>query len=218
MTIRMTVDQFSAWLVRQTPELERAGVRGMRKGAVFLHGQVVLEIGRAQPRPAVDTGELRNSVNTTAHPQGAIVSVDAPHAPFMEYGRRPGKMPPVGPIEDWLRRKGFGTDLINQQRRTIARGAIRTVGRSAAIRSLRANKGDLEAAALRGAAFVIARGIAKNGIAPRAFFRKAWAGSQGVIALSLLSELAKIGWKPTSSARGHIAAALRSASAGARSA
>ena len=44
-------------------------------------------------------------METRIHPDGAIVGVSAPHAAFMEYGRRPGRMPPAQPIEDWVRQK-----------------------------------------------------------------------------------------------------------------
>lgn len=178
MTKRLTLDQFSAWLVQQGPKLEQAGVRGMRKAGAFLVGEVVRQIDRAEPRPAVDTGELRNSANLHPHPDGAIVSVDAPHAAFVEYGRRPGRMPPPQPIEDWVRRKSAG---------------------------------DLTEAEIKSAAYAIRRSIALNGIVPRHYFRKAWDASTGTMSTILVLEIAKTGWRPTSSATAKINAMLRAA-------
>jgi len=190
MTTRtMSLTQFQAFIGKLDAKTEAAAVRGFRRAAAFLHGRVVLEIKQAQPHPAVDTGELANSVNTTMIPGGAIVSVDAPHAPVMEYGRRAGsRMPPVDAIADWVRRKGLA-------------GAPRAGKRSAASYE----------SAIRGIAFVIARSIAQKGVVPRAFFRKAWDRSVSSMAILVSSEIVGAGWRATPSARRKLADGFRRA-------
>lgn len=82
---------------------------GFRKAALRLERYTVEEIDAAEPYPAVDTGELRRSVSTEFVPDGAIVTVDAPHAPMMEYGTRPFR-PPVSILTEWAVRKGFASN------------------------------------------------------------------------------------------------------------
>lgn len=90
-------------------EGERAVVRALRSAAINLQGRVVSSIDSAEPFPAVDRGELRNSVATVEVPQGALVQVQAPHAPPIEHGARPF-WPPLEPIKQWVLRKGLTSD------------------------------------------------------------------------------------------------------------
>lgn len=94
-----------ARLIRKLPDdAERAIVRGLRSSALRLEGMVPEEISSTSPFPPQDTGELSRSVRTTRIRKGAVVTVDAPHAPFMEYGTRP-HMPPLAPLMEWCLRK-----------------------------------------------------------------------------------------------------------------
>lgn len=117
MTLRLSIPEFQRWLTTIDAKWERAIVKGLRKGALRLERYTVQEIDRASPRPAVDTGELRKSVDSTFVPDGAIVSVDAPHAPFLEYGTRPFS-PPIAPLMEWAKRKGFAST--DEEARAIA--------------------------------------------------------------------------------------------------
>ncbi|MFW6087399.1 MAG: hypothetical protein ACODAG_09350 [Myxococcota bacterium] len=109
MRIRVTPDEF-AWIIESLPEkMEKAIVRGLRSAAHRMWGFVVEEIDTAKPYPAVDRGELRSSVGVTSVPDGADVHVDAPHAPFLEWGTRP-HWPPFEPIYHWVQRKGLAAD------------------------------------------------------------------------------------------------------------
>lgn len=110
MTVhRVNLDQFTRILVALSPKIEAAVVRGLRSGALRLQGMVVEEIDAAQPYPAVDRGELRGSVEYAPEADGAVVYVDAPHAPHLEYGTRPF-WPPLAPLKAWVLRKGFAED------------------------------------------------------------------------------------------------------------
>lgn len=197
MTKRLSLSQFQTLVNGLAPELEKATIRGLRKSALYLQGRVALEISHAEPNPAFDTGELRNSVDTRFVPGGAIVSVDAPHASIIEYGRRPGKkMPPLDPIVAWVLRKRIGEAYIRTRMRSIAKQVKAVVGKQAGARAMKQNKEEARAMAARGVAFVIARAIAKNGIAPRHYFRKAWDRSVDRMVLIVNYEIAKVGWKP----------------------
>lgn len=55
-------------------------------------------------------GKLRRGIKTKVHPDkySLDVYVDSSIAPYAQYvheGRKPGKMPPIGPIEEWARKK-----------------------------------------------------------------------------------------------------------------
>jgi hypothetical protein len=213
MTVKVSLKEFQRIVNALEPKLHDATVRGLKKSALYLEGRVVLEISQSTPRAAVDTGDLRNSVNTTPVSDGAIVSVDAPQAGIMENGRRPGKMPPLQPLMDWVRRhpkllKPF-TRAARKSMRADIRSARRLVGAAFAKQGI---DEAVSEKAIRSAAFAIARGIAKNGIAPRHYFRKAWDRSIDRMVLIVNYEIAKTGWKPTLQARKTLARMFRKGS------
>lgn len=110
MTVHhVTIDQFARILTRLDDKIQRAVVRGLQSAAMKLQGLVVTEIDRAEPHPAVDRGELRNSTKYERTEFGAILSMTAPHAGIMEYGARPF-FPPTEPLARWALRKGLADD------------------------------------------------------------------------------------------------------------
>jgi len=199
---RLTLNQFTRVIAQLEPKTEAAAVRGFRRAGAYLVRTVVVEIGQATPRAAVDTGELRNSVDITLVDGGCVVAVDSPHASVIEYGRRPGaRMPPVQAIMDWMRRKGlkgkrgaFAAEFKAAKKRVLAQ-ATAIVGRSAARASQKQDRAGHEDAALRGMAFAMARGIGKHGIAPRHYFRKAFDRATPVMVRMVNLEMARAGWK-----------------------
>jgi len=109
MAYKVTLDQFARRCDRLGGDLAAAARRGLRSAAYRLEGLVVealAEPGEGNRFPPQDTGELSRSVHTTAVDDGAVVSVDAPHAPFIEFGTRPHH-PPLQPLADWAYRKGL---------------------------------------------------------------------------------------------------------------
>lgn len=156
MTVyRVSLTEFEHRLTRFVPELRAAYLRGFRRAALRLERFTVEEIDSAEPYPAVDTGLLRRSVDTQFVPDGAIVTVDAPHAPMIEYGTRPF-FPPIAPLAEWAMRKGLGSS----------------------------------ASEARSIAYLVARKIARDGIAPRGYFAKAWSRMQRDLRSDVLHELA----------------------------
>ena len=88
---------------------EDAVIRGLQSAGYRMEGMIPQTIENLTFRKPVDTGELARSHYTTETPTGALVGVDAPHAPFMEFGTRPHKAgpPPFLAIADWAYRKGI---------------------------------------------------------------------------------------------------------------
>jgi len=93
-------------LVSVPDEMEAAAIRGLQATAYWLEGEAVGQLMETKPYATDDTGELARSAKTTKLRKGAVVSFDAPHAPFMEYGTRP-HFPPIAPLADWAIRKGM---------------------------------------------------------------------------------------------------------------
>lgn len=60
----------------------------------------------AQQEDIPDQGDYHNSFKAIPTATGAALINTAPHAVYVEHGRRPGApMPPEQPIADWARRK-----------------------------------------------------------------------------------------------------------------
>lgn len=54
----------------------------------------------------VDRGRFKRGWGHRAIPEGAVLYNDAPYAPAIEHGRRPGQPgPPLAPIKAWVQRK-----------------------------------------------------------------------------------------------------------------
>lgn len=105
MAKRITIDELSPELAKLVSvKIKGAAVRGIHSAAYRLQGMVPISIAETKPYPPQDTGELTRSIKTTKKEDGAFVKVDAPHAPFMEYGTRP-HFPPIEPIKQWVWRK-----------------------------------------------------------------------------------------------------------------
>lgn len=114
---------------------EEATIRGIKSAAYRLEGMIPQVIEDLTFRKPVDTGELKRSHYTDETKTGARVGVDAPHAPFMEWGTRPHKAgpPPFLAIADWAYRKGIidteldPDDIKGEGLEPEEREAVRTV-------------------------------------------------------------------------------------------
>lgn len=112
---RVTFDQFADRVRLLDDDLREAVIRALRRSAMRLERYVVEEIEIAEPYPAVDRGELRASVSNTRVADGAVVTVDAPHAVMIERGTRPFR-PPLAPLAEWALRKGLAEDARDARR------------------------------------------------------------------------------------------------------
>lgn len=77
--------------------------------------------------PPVATGNYRNSWKVITSEDGAQLVNTAKHAKFVEFGRRPGKRPPLKPIEQWVRVKRLSSNP--REIRSIAFAIARKIGR-----------------------------------------------------------------------------------------
>lgn len=106
MALRYDLPAFSRAVGEWPDKLEEAGVRAIRSAMARGVGVVIEKIdssSTALPAP-VDTGAMRSSVRSYNVPTGAILTVEAPHAIYMERGTKP-HYPPIGPIWAWVARK-----------------------------------------------------------------------------------------------------------------
>lgn len=107
-TRRLSLAQYAALIKDMPPEVEAAVMRGIKSAALRGVGIIVKHIDTASPYPAVNNGALRQSVRVSFTARTAVLSVDAPHAIFIDKGTRPHR-PPIGPLIVWATRK-FGLD------------------------------------------------------------------------------------------------------------
>jgi hypothetical protein len=104
LSIRLDDGPVKAMMARLAPaEINSRARAGINEAVGYLQGQV-------QKETPVNTGALKGSIFTQvngsslANLQG-IVATPLIHGMPMEMGRRPGRMPPSGPLELWARRK-----------------------------------------------------------------------------------------------------------------
>lgn len=95
-------------------ELERAANRS-----------VALLAGEIERRAPYDSGTLAKSIVSEVRPAvggvTGLVTVQASHARAVEYGRKPGKMPPVDALRPWARRHGIPDEAVFAIARAIGR-------------------------------------------------------------------------------------------------
>lgn len=125
--------------------MDAAMLVALRKTARWGAAQALRVSATSKPRLRA-TGTFDRSFVVTKLARGALLSNSARHAIFVEVGRRPGRMPPVAAILDWMIAKRIDKQI----------GAA--LGRDKAGRFQAAPRELLEAAALR-----IARKIGRRG-------------------------------------------------------
>jgi len=87
--------------------LERQNQVAMERAARWGFNQAVI---RTQRGGATASRTFIQAWFTKRIPGGAIVGNSAAHAVFVERGRKPGKMPPVTVIEEWIKLKRIAKD------------------------------------------------------------------------------------------------------------
>jgi phage gpG-like protein len=70
-------------------------------------------VSKAKPLVPVNTGRLRKSLlstvsNETPVPLSVTVGTNVTYAPFVEFGRKPGRWPPDAAIRTWVTQKNRG--------------------------------------------------------------------------------------------------------------
>lgn len=108
--------------------IEKGQARAATRTLALLH-RLTLNAPRASKngrRGAVDTGAFLKGWRVTNRGRVTTVENVAPHAPFVEAGRKPGKPPPVDAILPWVRRN---LNLRGAKARTVAFLIARAIGR-----------------------------------------------------------------------------------------
>ena len=103
-----------------------AVIEALRKTARYGATMAVGVSAKSSPRPRA-RGTYERSFLVTKLPDGAALSNTARHGIFVEVGRKPGKMPPIQAIVDWLIAKKVGRDPAKL--RGLAFGIARKIGR-----------------------------------------------------------------------------------------
>ena len=96
--------------------LQESVERGVEEVLRFGEEEVLRQIEGADPYPPIFTGaflrsifaEVRGPVGEAVH---GLIGSAAPYAPVIEFGRAPGRFPPIGPLKVWARRRLGSEDL-----------------------------------------------------------------------------------------------------------
>jgi hypothetical protein len=171
--------QLPAALRKHEILVERAMRKAMIKTARFGITAVQKTIRQTDPKPyAFGTYSQSWAIQKTK--TGAIFGSSAKHSIFVEVGRRPGRMPPLEPILEWVRIKRLGIPKATKKigaktrrpatKKTASQKAANAAKRSAAgtggkpKRSKKPSKGAIKKAnAQRSFAFMVQRKIGKKG-------------------------------------------------------
>ena len=107
MALRVANVDGKAFVQRTRPLKDKmlAAVRtAMVKTGEFGVGAVQHTIRQTEPKP-IATTTYTMSWAVTKTPAGAVLGSSAYHSIFVEIGRRPGRMPPIAAILEWVRVK-----------------------------------------------------------------------------------------------------------------
>jgi hypothetical protein len=105
--------------------LQVAIERGRLMRVLQQAGNKVLPLLKAGSINVRDTGQYQTGWTAWVH--GSILSISnrASHFPYVEGGRRPGGMPPIDVIRDWVLRHGMQANAAFPVARAIARRGIK---------------------------------------------------------------------------------------------
>ena len=130
--------------------LEEKGVSREKFDAIIAQAKANLKAN-----DSVAIGLLRNSGRTVVQPDNTVdAGFYARYAEYVEYGRPPGKMPPVDVLEQYIRRKGRK--------------------RNSALKAAAVFSGKSEEELARSAAWGMAKSIAEKGTRPHPFLKPAY--------------------------------------------
>jgi hypothetical protein len=113
MALVLNSKQFAEYHQRLADQFIPTVHRGVRAGAARAVGYLVERTRTAPPANpggigtggAVNTGAYVRRWRSVPLPNGAELINDSPYAPVIEYGRRPGRFPPKGPLIAWIKRR-----------------------------------------------------------------------------------------------------------------
>lgn len=115
-------------LGRFEQKLADKGLDGdVRRGLKTAGGKILSELrALTAARGIRDTGNFAGGWGTVVNGLDLVVFNAASNAEFVEHGRAPGAaMPPLGPIGEWLQRRGKSATLAFVVARSISRRGIK---------------------------------------------------------------------------------------------
>lgn len=110
MSYTVNIAKLGGWASGLIDTRKERVVQTIRR-VVYVAGQQIVqeEIDNTKPHKPVDRGDYRRGWRYTEIKDGARLYNGDPKASIIEYGRRPGTMPPVGVLARWVMRKAvFG--------------------------------------------------------------------------------------------------------------
>lgn len=111
-------------------ETERTMIKSLRQSASYGRTAVVRTTKRTRdPYTIRASGSYENNWVTSDLPDGAVLANAVFYALFVERGRKPGKMPPLGPILKWVKQKKVVAVSGREAQIAIARLIQRKIGR-----------------------------------------------------------------------------------------
>lgn len=199
MAYRVSVNRFARIVAKMGPDMEAATIRGLQSAALRLEGMIPEAIQDSRPYPPIDNSVLMNSHYTTLTERGALVGVDAPHAPFMEYGTRPrtsNNWPPFGPLADWSYRKGIIALYVTQAQYEDYLARMRGGSKALVEADAEEQQWQHEVDSAIRLVMAIIKKIAMKGIEPRFFMRRAIGrlGRRKIIQKEVQHELEELGF------------------------
>jgi hypothetical protein len=125
-TIKLNPRQLGGAIRSLAKSFDHAVIDALRKTARYGATAAIRVSAKSSPRPRA-LGTFERSFLVTRLPDGAALSNTARHGIFVEVGRKPGKMPPIQAILDWLIAKKIGANPAKL--RGLAFGIARKIGR-----------------------------------------------------------------------------------------
>lgn len=114
MSDGLQLDYDISEIVHFANQLDRSAVIAQQEIEIFMTKALIVLEKQIVDRTPVNTGTLRGSITKERWKSfsGIRGEVFTPmiYGMPVEYGRKAGKMPPIGPLAYWLFRKGYVTD------------------------------------------------------------------------------------------------------------
>jgi hypothetical protein len=167
-------------LVSRIPkERHKSAVRAIRS-TMNTRARVIVreEINGTKPRPPVDRGSYTASWKAENVEDGGKIFSTSLYASVIDQGRRPGTMPPIGPLMGWVHRHQLSVGAALESRISSRRKAFREFLYSKMSKAqLRAANRKIAQHTVAGdeksIAFAIAMAIKKRGIPAKHVFERA---------------------------------------------
>ena len=112
-TLHIDPKELGAWYRKLGPRMNKAALRGAKRGGLHAVSTLQRATSRATPANpggvgtggAVNTAFYKRAWKSEPTSTGVRVYNAARYSSIIEYGRRPGKFPPLAVIRDWAQRR-----------------------------------------------------------------------------------------------------------------